>query len=704
MARRSGAGRAVLAAGLVALGLATVGLAAPQPALAAKGYHETASTTYTLDPAHDRIDVELDIAFKNTSPGTATGYYYFIDVYAWLEREATNVGVTTDHGSARASVDKRDGAYTRWDLSMAVVILYGNTRHIRVTYQIPTGTPRSSSPFRVNPAYASFCVIAMGDDGGSARVVAPTGYTFDVQGDGGTLTETTSGDRQIWSTGNLADPYAFWSCLDGPNPSAYTPDKVTSPAGREVDLEAWPDDPAWLADARTEVTSDLTKLETLVGRPLAGSGPLVVREVAGAELGAYAGFFDPQSGIAIVGEDFASDGTVAHELSHSWFNDDLFVSRWTSEGMAEWARINVVPDTCPAPGAYPGKGTADLADWQFAGPRATKTELAEVDYEYRAACYVVSTLAARIGPDGMRAALAAMLDRKLAYRSGSLVLDGRSGALTWREWLDDIDELGMVPAGVTDLDFAQQLLHDYGIDEIGAPLDKRSAARATYHALATSIGDWTLPEAVLRPMAEWRFDDATAAMADVGATADLVKQADATLAGIDAAHGPAATMLQAAKTTADLAAAQAKAQAQLDAAKAVAGAQAALAAPRGALTQVGLLGVDPGAGLPAAIDAAKAGDKDAAIAAAAGITATLVGAEQAGEQRVGFGVGLVVVLLLLGFVAIRRARHRRARLAPATAQAATELPDPDPDAPMPATAQAATEPSDLDAEAPPPAT
>jgi hypothetical protein len=675
-------GRSVALSGLLASGLLAAGLSSPIAVEASSGYHETATTTYTLNPANNRLDVELEITFKNTSRSTATTQYYYLYIYAWLEHAATHVAATTDHGEAIPRFGKREGAYDRWDVQMAKAILYGNTRHIFVTYQLPSGAPRSSSSVRVNRAFASFCVAGMGDDGGTVRVVAPKGYDFDVQGEGGDLTQTTSGDTQVWSSGFLDDPFGFWSCLSGASASGYDVSKLTSPGGRQVFLESWPDDTTWRSETMGEVSGDLSKLETLVGRPLAGSGPIIVREVAGAELGAYAGFFDPTTGIAIVGEDFANDGTVAHELSHEWFNDGLFVERWMSEGMAEWARINVVPGTCPAPGTYPGVGVPNLASWQFAGPKASKTELAEVDYEYRAACYIVATLSAKAGPGGMRTALSAMFDRKLAYRSGTTVLDSRAGALTWREWLDDIDELAIVPAGGTDLDFAQKLVAGYGIPEAGTDLAKRSAARAKYHALMGAVGSWSLPEAVLRNMAEWRFDDATAAMDDVSKAYSILQAADVALPGIDATGGPVEAMVEAAKTDDDLKAAEVKAQGQLDAAKAVASAEAALAEQRDLFEQIGLSGTDPGTALPDAIAAAKRGDNEGTLAHVASITAALDGAAGIGQERVGVAVGVSVVLLVLLLLVIRRSRRRRTwQPAPAQEVAVAQL-DVDPSPPI----------------------
>jgi hypothetical protein len=118
-------------------------------------------------------------------------------------------------------------------------------------------------------------------------------------------------------------------------------------------------------------------------------------------------------------------------------------------------------------------------------------------------------------------------------------------------------------------------------------------------------------------------------------------------------------MVEAAKTDADLQATEAKAQDELDAARAVAGAESALAAQRDLFEQVGLSGTDPGTALPAAIAAAKSGDKAGTLAQVASITAALDGAAGVGQQRVGFVVGFSVVLLVVLLLVVRRSRRRR---------------------------------------------
>lgn len=666
-----------VAAAILLLGLAAGALSTPTPALASNGYVETAATTYTVNPTADRLDVAIDISFKNTKPPTSTTTYYFSSVYVWVEHPATHLKATADAGAPTMKRVSQSGGFDEYLVDFGRAIFYGQTRKVHVTYQLPSGLPRSSSDIRINPAIASFCVIGQGDDGGTTRVVIPGDYKVTITaGDGGTLQPQPgagSAGTMTWSTGTLEQPYQFWACLSGTNEKGYATTTLTSPGGREIELEAWPEDAFWHAEVKADLNDILGKLESLVGEKLPGRGPIVLREVAGSELGNYAGYYDSTTGVIVMGEDLGQSGTVAHELSHAWFNDQAFFSTWMSEGLAEWSRISTVPDTCPEPGRYPDHAAApDLADWQYAGPRATTTQIAVVDYQYEAACYIVSTLAAEAGPDHWRTVLDSLFKYQLAYRSGSLVLTHPQIPVTWRQWLDAVDELGLVPAGVANLDGAQNLLVQYGIATDRQALADRSRARARYHKLVTDLGDWTMPEAILRPMSEWGFGTAQRAMDQADAIRASVAQADAALPGIDASNGPIRMLFQTAKTVDDLRAAAAQAADQAKAAEAVAAAVARVAAPRDVLAQVGLAGADLDTPLGAATSAAKAADLAGAQAAVAQVNALLDGASQQGLIRIALALGVAIaILLLLVFVvlSIRRRRRRAAIVAVAAGPA-----------------------------------
>lgn len=692
---------AVLLAVLVSAGALQLSL--PGPVEAADGVTETASTTYTVNPPAGRLDVQVDITVKNTKPDTTTydpcikwvydpiyGYhtesgtcphttrYYVNEAFVWLESVAASIKVTANAGTPKITLYKKGDGYNEYRITYKAVYK-GQTRSLHLTYQIRGGAPRSTADTRIGAAYVSFCVTANGYDGGSTRVVLGSSYDVTVDPHNGEFTKSTSKGAVTYTTSVMSKPDSFWACFDGDNLTGFTKTRVTSPAGRPIEIQAWPEDPDWHGQVTRQIQESLGTLEALIGRPLPGTGTVVVREVSDTGLGAYVGTFDATTGVARVSEDFTQPGVVAHELSHAWFNDALFTGRWLSEGSAGWAESTVTHLSCREPGAFPGTGEPAIANWTFAGPRATAEELDVVDYEYAAACYIISSVATRMGEDRMRDVLAALLDRTNPYRSGDLVLPGRSGPGDWRRWLDAVDELGLVPAGVDDLDYAQGLLLKYGAGGSADSMTARSRARARYHALARSVGPWILPEAILRPMGEWRFDDATAAMDVEAATYAAVQEVTARLPDVDAADGPVREAVAGAKSTEDLRAALDRATEQQAAANLMADARSGVAAKRDIVAEIGLLGTDFRPDLASGLAAVTTIDLDAAKQHAGRIGDTLAGASGQGTIRIGAAIGLALMLLIVFGIARRRRRRRAMAASLAFASAlATDAPAAEP--------------------------
>jgi hypothetical protein len=431
-----------------------------------------------------------------------------------------------------------------------------------------------------------------------------------------------------------------------------------------VVIEGWPEDPAWQTAVGAEGSSAVDGLEKLVGRALSGFRSIRIREVSLSELGYYAGIFDPDAGVARISEVYTEPGVVAHELSHAWFNLNAFATRWMSEGLAQWAeRVSpTVGPACAEPGAYPGKGTVDLDAWTWLGPRSTDAERAVVEYQYDASCWIVTALGTRMGAARMSDVIEALLDQGAAY--GDEPSDQRpdSGPVDWKTFLDLIDEVGLVPAGVADLEYAQDLLLRYGVAEPGA-LAGRAEARAAYHALEAGLGDWAVPDAIRAPLERWDFDEAQARMATAEEVLDQARQAEAALAGIDALDGPVKAAFEEANDAEQLARARDLATAQAAAAKEVAGALAALDEPRDTIEEIGLMGVElPPVG-DAAVAAVRAADADTAGAAANRIRDQLARASETGVQRVALAAGgaLLGLLLIVGAVVMARRRRRRPR-------------------------------------------
>lgn len=690
--RRAGLARfgpalvAPFAAVLAALALLA---GAPSPARAADGILDTAATTYELRPDDGVLRVTIEMTVRNDIPSETqqvactewaydpwTGYYpitttcpqtvdYFVDgTYVWVERAARNIRVAADAGRVTRAVERRLDQFIGYKLSFEPVYR-GQERTVRVTYEVPGGEPRSASPTRIGRAYANFCAFANGLDGGSVRVVVPAAYETTVSPE--PMRAARDGATVVHRSGAIADTVGWYRCFEGTNEAGYARREVTSPAGRSIVLEAWPEDDAWLEAVGAEVVAATSGLEALIGRALPGSGPITVREVSDSELGDYAGTFEPAAGLARISETYTQPGIVAHELSHAWFNLETLATRWLSEGLAQWAeRVSpTAGEPCGEPGPYPGRGSPDLDEWAPPGPRATDAERAVIGWSYEAACWITATLSDRMGEERMADVVQGLLDRRAAYGDDPTDRRPGSGPADWRAFLDLVDEVGLVPAGVADLRLAEELMLAYGVAEPAA-LAGRAEARAAFHALAADLGDWAMPEAIRAPLEAWSFAAAGERIAAADETLALVAEADAALDGIDAVEGPAREAFERAEDGAGLAAARGVAADQAAAATDVADALAVLAEPLDLLEQIGTWGIDLAPVADAGVAAARAADAPAAAAAADEIRDTLGRAAEVGTQRVAFGAGgaLAGLLLLAGVVLIVwRRRGRRATTA-----------------------------------------
>ena len=269
-----------------------------QPAAAADGWTETGATTYELDPAHGLVRVSVTLKVANTTPSTSEPYsciqstydpwlgyvpyvstchrttsYYLDSATVIVENEASAIRATSAGSVLRTQAGARGSVYRAIRVSFPR-LYYGRSRTIRVTYVIKGGGPRSTASTRVMRAYASFCAVPQGVDSGSVTVRVPAGFTFSTAG--GRMSSTISGHTRVFTSGTVADTASFWACFDGTNPAGYRTDQLTAPDGRTVTMRSWPEDAAWAAGVRADVTNGLPALAALIGRPMPGTAPLVI--------------------------------------------------------------------------------------------------------------------------------------------------------------------------------------------------------------------------------------------------------------------------------------------------------------------------------------------------------------------------------------------------------------------------------------------
>jgi hypothetical protein len=84
----------------------------------------------------------------------------------------------------------------------------------------------------------------------------------------------------------------------------------------------------------------------------------------------------------------------------------------------------------------------------------------------------------------------------------------RTRPVDWRQWLDVVDEAGLVPAGVANLTFAEDLLVTTGVIRRRS-VRTRADARAAFHRLRALAPAGITPVVVRRGMDRWDFEDAS---------------------------------------------------------------------------------------------------------------------------------------------------------------------------------------------------
>jgi hypothetical protein len=634
-------------------------MAGPKVVLAADGMTETGTTTYEVLPESSQIKVTVTVSIYNGRPSQVepggVRYYFWNSTKIGVEKEAGAVSVGSDAGAVQQSEASSDRYYRYLTLSYPNVY-YGQTRVVTATYTIPAA-PHAPGGFRAGTAYASLCAMGNGQDVGTISVVLPEGFTFHNDAGGNMSPADAPAGKLTYTSGTVDAPYKFWTCFDAERETSLTHSSVAA-GGQQFDLQAWPEDPSWSASVGADVSADVPALESLTGLKMPG-GTVDILEAGDQQLGEYGGIYNSGTSTAQIPETIQKD-TVAHELSHIWFNYTLFSDKWMSEGLAGFSEQaagegNFTP--CVNPGDYPGTGAPNLMRWQLLTNNSTALDDQVSTYQYEAACYIFTTLAADMGPANLKLVIEAAYADQMAYAGGTPEKpSGASLPLTSKELLDLIDERGMVPAGA-DLDTAQSLLATYGIFD-ATSLAGRSAARSTYHALVTAAKTWKLPLAIRQPMSKWTFESATTAMAAAKKILDSRDSIQKLIPSFSLDGTTLQKQFEAATTQADLDALLTLIQKQADAAAKVDQATRLSNGNRSIPQSIGLLGTDVQTPLAQAKTDLANVKSESATTAAQEVIDTIDKSNDQGLLRVGLVAGtLAAILLLLALVIFLRQRR-----------------------------------------------
>lgn len=501
-----------LLAFVVALIAPIASIVLPVPVLAVAPYTLVTSASYDVQADDRAIAVTVDVTFTNLTPNPPGEFSVFNEVPIAVHDAATSVGARDSGGKLDVAVKARNGADGK-PVNVATVKVRAPLRlnkaaKFTLSYTLPDGKDAS---IRVRPSVVIFPVWSFGTSS-QVRVQLPAAY--EVRADGDPLTAARSGDITTLSSGKIADPRHWLALITADRETAMVTASQTLPLdGGTVDLNvrSWADDEAWGQRMLKLLTKALPRLQARIGLPYAGVGPLVVTEALPSDASAIdnAGAGQQELQIGFDQPPF----TVLHQAAHIWLGPDLVADRWIREGLASHYAQLVARDLKLDAPYDPAKQAAAQKDHAF--PLAEWTVDGTPDrsaYGYPASWSLVDGLQAKVGEKALATVLQRVMTGVDAYDPAGPKVDAATtehpvSPLGSRSFLDQLE-------AVTNQDLAA----DFGTTVFGeqsAPLiTQRSTARDAYTKLLAAAGDWAAPQPVRAAMSEWRFDDATAQMAE----------------------------------------------------------------------------------------------------------------------------------------------------------------------------------------------
>jgi hypothetical protein len=660
--------RATSVLGVSALLAGTMVLSDTREAHAEGPLRYEAHSTYTVDPDASMVHVLVDMTVINEKPDSTSGNiitsYYWSDISVPMMATAVNLAATRDGRSQAVRVEPSDGtrfAYAVVDLSPN--LYYRDVARVQLRYDLPSAPPRSDADTRVNAAFATFLAFPVADPNlTSVRVVIPK--RFDVEYLGPFMRESTVGDSLLYESGAIDDPDSWGLFVSARDDKKLSVTHADHPE-HDVEIHAWPDDQPWATFVKTQITKGIPELEGLIGLPWSNPGKLTITETVSPYLYGYAGWYQSSDNSIEIGD--ALDGEVVlHEVSHIWFNDDLFSDRWVNEGFAQTYSNLALAEIggkakSPTRVKTASKGAQPLNVWGEPSLRDDEEARLEEEYGYNAAWFVVRALTNEIGPDKMREVFDAASDGRLSYL-GDPDPEHIAATVTWKRVLDLVENVGGSKR-------ATALFRDYVVSKGDQnTLQARSRARRAYDKLLAAGDGWTVSETIREDLTKWKFADATEGMQTAKRVLKVRNEITDVLDGTGIALPE--TFESDYETAQDLDDVLADARRYLEVAKRLADADARADAGHGVFGTIGLWGNDYPDDLAAAGDRFEDAKVDDAERAALAVIATIDDANGVGQQRTLTLLGIVVLLVAIVWMFRRWRRARRRRRLHAEASAA----------------------------------
>lgn len=655
--RRRGKPRAGTLRRLLAIVVAAAAVLLAPLAAFAEDLRWESEITYSAQFDQGLLHVSAEMTFTNLMPNSRSGNvitsYYYDAVSFYVPDAAENVVATYGGKELTVNLGDPDDPEAE-DVMLAEVrfgrrLTYKKSMTVVFQYDIPGDAPRTESVFRVNPSYVSFGAYGWGDPGQvTVNVVLPRGFTAEF----GDVHHTFSleQDQTTYRFKDIEDPTEFFVWVQAWNEAAMT-NTASELEQFDILVKSWPDDPEWGVDVLEAVNAGLPHLQDLVGLEWEPTRTLDIIESQSVTLAGYGGWYlDLQKDIEI-GE-WVDPHLVLHELSHTWFNDDLFAERWITEGLAdefaaeatELAGLESDDYERPTFAPPPYRPIYLLNDWVVPDSEKVFDVDRYEEYGYGTSFWVIQNLAEEIGHDSLSAVLYAADNDHFAYQQPGVTEMTAEEVDDWHRFLDLLQEIG-------GSERAPELFATFITAE---DLTPRAEARELYASLRDT--GWDIPFYVREPMEAWDFDVATKRIdeaAGIITTRDLIS-ADAETLNVTAPESLEVAFETATETLHDV---QELADAHLDTAHEVVAAKAAVDAQRTFFQKLGLVEDEPELMLGRAVSAFAAEDLSLASTESAAIMDVINTAEAEGQMR--FGIASGAAILVTGTLTIWIWRRRR---------------------------------------------
>lgn len=633
-------------------------LAAAVPTLAddGDGLRTETSVLYVVDPDAGATHVTVNLTLENQVPDQVDGPYiqqtYFSHFSVPVLTEATNFAAVDGDGTALAVAEEGiDGdpwvGYATIDLQPN--IYFGQRQSIQLTFQLPNQAARATGLSRANDAFVSFPVFADGDPGlASVEIRLPDRY--DVEVVAGDLAREERDGQIVLTATAIADPHTFIPVVVASDDD-HLVSRTVDLDGIAVEALAWPDDPQWADFVLDQLGAAIPELTEMTGQPWPTEQDLEVTETAAPYAYGYAGWYEELDNSISIG-DALDPRVIVHELSHVWFNSELFADRWVNEAFAEEYATDALDRLGQPQGAPPapdraGHGAFALNDWGNPSILDEDSEATE-DYGYAASWYVLDQIEAEIGIEGLREVIAMAAADQISY-AGDPEPETEPRPSDWQRLLDLLEEVG--GSGQ-----AGALFDTYVVNEEQRPvLAARAAARTEYQGLAERGGTWTPPLEVRELLAGWEFESVAAQIAEADQVLEARAEIEAVLDGTDVERIGLEDLYERATDTSDVVAVTG---ATLEAAEDYREASERHRSGPGLLGSVGLFLSGTGDRLDDAREELERGDAQASLQASDDVLDRLDHATRDGLLR----VATVALLGAVVMFAVRQVRRRRRRL------------------------------------------